>query len=286
MSTQRILSAIFDESVQRFNRAFNQVSSTPNTAPLSGYVHLLDQGQALFITDERQTYLISVELILYFHLKTGDRLEARVAYSPDDNNYIVTDIVTVKHVGYENAPLIKANRSFTLFNQTVNFGTSILVPADDNVSITTKVDQITHELPQDVVPILLSFDGRPTNFNVPTACFTKPNYSNREKLMTCLLTFFQAKQQADIGKDVVLIIDSLDKMFFAFNNCMQSVGTFDPNLFSAAAVTDFENILCTSGKLKVGGSLTIIGLHRTGISPQQLQITDRLHQIMDTIIHE
>lgn len=284
MSTQYVLSSVFADSINRLNSVFSEVNSSTNTAPLAGFVHLLDQGNAIFITDDRQSYLITIEFTLYFHLKTGDRLQARVAFNPDCNHYVVTEIIKVDHVAYDNAPVIKAERSFNLVNQKINFGTSVLIPATDNLDIADKVKQITQTLPADATPILLSFDGRPTNFTVPTAYFTQPSYSAREKLMACLLAFFHAKQQADIGKDVVLIIDSLDKMFTTFNNCMQSAGTIDPNLFSTAAVIDFENILISSGNLKAGGSLTIIGLHHAGTSPQQLQITDRLYQLLDQVV--
>ena len=284
MPARQLLSLMFADVINKLNNADTRVSSGSNSAPLSGYVHILNHGNALFITDDRRSCVITIELALFFHLKTGDRLQARIAFDPDWNNYIVSEIINVQHITYEDAPVVKPNRSINLLGHTVNLGTSILISAGDNADIVTKVNTITQNLPTDLIPILLSFDGRPTNFNVPTACFTKPNYSHQEKLMACLLTFFQAKQQADIGKNVVLIIDSLDKMFFAFNNCMQPVGTFDPHLFSAAAVSDYENILCTSGNLQAGGSLTIIGLHHTGTSPQLLQINDRLHQIMDTVI--
>ena len=284
MSIQRLLSLIFDDEIQKLNNSFNEVNSSSASEPLSGYVHLLDQGNAVFITDDRKPYLIAIEFVMYFRLKTGDRVQARISFNPSTCSHVVCQIIEVKHVTYDEAPVIKANQTISLCGNTINLGTSLMVPVTDNTDIAAKTVRVIKSLPDHIIPILLSLDGRPTNFDVPTAHFTKPDYSSREKLMTCLLAFFQAKQQADIGKDVVLIIDSLDKMFFVFNNCMQATGTIDPNLFSTAAVMDYENILCCSANLKAGGSLTIIGFHQPGNSPQMLQITDRLHQIMDRIV--
>lgn len=288
MSTRLHMSSIFDDVIKRLNTTYSTVRSNPlpvTNKPLSGYVHTLEQGNAIFITDDRRPYLITLEFAVYYQLKTGDRLQARVAYDMEYDNYLVNEVVEVQHVAYDEAPMIKADRSFTLFGTTVNFGTSVLLPVGDNADIVAKVPQIMQALPDNVTPVFLSFDGRPTNFDVPTAYFTKPNYTSREKLMACLLAFFHAKQQADNGQDVVLIIDSLDKMFFAFNNCMQSAGMIDPNAYSCAAVMDYENILCSSGKLKAGGSLTIIGLHHAGTSPQLQQVNDRLPQILDAVIN-
>ena len=47
---------------------------------------------------------------------------------------------------------------------------------------------------------------------------------------------------------------------------------------------DFENILCSSRALDKSGSFTIIGLNHQGTSPQMLQISDRLSQIMDAVL--
>lgn len=286
MTTCFHMASIFADIVQKVNPNTCEVHSREltSTTLLTGYVHTLDQGNALFITDERKPYLITLELVLFYHLKTGDHLRAEVEYSSEYENYVVTKVLDVQHVNYDLAQAIKSTRSFSVLGNAIQSGTSVLIPANDNTDIANKIAQIQTELPNDIVPMLLSFDGRSINFDVPTAYFTKPTYSNREKLMTCLLTFFRAKQQADRGKQVVVMIDSLDKMFLTFNGCMQPAGLIDPNLYSSAAVMDYENLLCSSNQLKAGGSLTIIGLHRPGISPQLLQITDRLNQIMDTVL--
>ncbi len=283
------MSSVFDDVVQRLHLTYDtQVRSRPlpdTDEPLTGYVHTLDQGNAIFITDDRKPYLITIELALYYHLQTGDRLQAKVAYKSEHDNYVVTEVIDVQHVAYDDADVVKANRSFNLYGYSVYFGTSVMLPVGDNTDISAKFAKILTTLPKDATPILLSFDGRPTNFaDVPTAYFTKPSYSSREKLMTCLLTFFDAKQQADAGKNVVLIIDSLDKMFTAFNNCMQQAGLIDPNFYSSAAAMDYESILCSSSLLATGGSLTIIGLHHNGTSPQLVQINNRLPQIMDAVL--
>lgn len=284
MSTQLCMSSIFDDVVKKLILTYSEVHSRPATTPLSGYVHLLEHGNAIFITDERQPYLIPLEFALFHHLKTGDRMQARVTYDSDCGNNVVSELIEVQHVTYDEAPMKKAEQTINLDHHTIKLGTSILIPTTDNTDVAAKVAQIQNALPDDVEPVLLSIDGRQTNFDVPTAYFTKPTYSSREKLMTCLLAFFHAKQQADIGKNVVIIVDSLDKMFFAFNNCMQSAGTIDPNLYSSAAMMDYENILISSGNLQAGGSLTIIGLHCPGTSPILQQVDDRLHQIMDQIL--
>lgn len=281
------MASIFDDVVQKLQISYSEVRSAPLTDTsqlLTGYVHTLDKGSAIFITDDLKPFLIPIECVIYYKLQTGDHIQAKVNYSSEYNNYVVTDVVNVEHVHYEDATVIKSDRTIDILGNPIFLGTSVLLPVTDNQDITAKVAQILPTLPADVTPILLSFDGRPTNFNVPTSYFTKPDYHSREKLMTCLQTFFYAKQQADKGQHIILIIDSLDKMFTAFNGCMQKAGLIDPTLYSSAAVTDYENILCSSNFLENSGSLTIIGLHHQGTSPQMLQISDRLTQIMDAVL--
>lgn len=282
------MSSIFDDIFQKIHLTYGDVvRSRPLSLPselLSGYVHTLEQGNALLITDDHKPYMITLEFALYHRLKTGDRVSAKVCYTTEYSNYVVNELVNVQHVNYDDAPVIKSKRKFDLFDNTVTMGTSILIPVKDNTDIADKVAQITATLPTDIMPILLSFDGRETNFDVSTTYFTKPNFSNREKLMTCLSAFFYAKQQASTGKHVALIIDSLDKMFVTFNNCMQQAGLVDPNLYSNAAATDYENILCSSSVLQSGGSLTIIGLYHNDTSPLSLYVNKRLVQIIDSVI--
>jgi len=281
------MSSIFDDVIQKLKISYSEVHSAPITDTskfLAGYVHNLDTGTAIFITDDRKPFLIPLECVIYYKLQTGDHIKAKVNYSSEYNNYIVNEIIEVQHVNYETATVIKSNRSIDVLCNSVSLGTSVLLPVTDNQDIMHKVAQILPTLPADVTPILLSFDGRPINFAVPISYFTKPNFHSREKLMTCLQTFFYAKQQADNGKHILLIIDSLDKMFTAFNGCMQKAGLIDPNLYSSAAMIDFENILCSSSSLQSGGSLTIIGLYQKGTSPQMIQIGDRLTQIMDAVL--
>ena len=287
MKTRFHMSSVFDDVVQKLKTSYSEVRSAPLTdtsKSLTGYVHTLDKGTAIFITDERKPFLIPIECVLYYKLQTGDHIQAKVNYNSEYGNYVVTEVTEVQHVTYETATVIKSDRKFDILGQSVYLGTSVLLPVADNQDITKKVANILPTLPADITPILLSFDGRPTNFEVPTAYFTKPDYHSREKLMTCLQTFFYAKQQADNGKHILLMIDSLDKMFTAFNDCMQKAGLIDPNLYSSAAMMDFENILCSSSMLEKGGSLTIIGLHHQGTSPQMVQISDRLTQIMDSVL--
>ncbi|MBQ7973990.1 MAG: hypothetical protein IJ295_03500 [Clostridia bacterium] len=287
MSIHFHMRSIFEDVIFKQEITYSQVRSAPlvdTSKILTGYVHTLDQGTAIFITDDRKPFLIPIECVLYYKLATGDRIQAKVNFSSEYNNYVVIEVNEIQHVTYDQAPVVKSNRSFNLLGNSIALGTSALLPVTDNSDIVSKVAQILPQLPADVTPILLSFDGRPTNFDVPTTYFTKPNETSRDKLMTCLLTFFYAKQQADVGKHIVLIIDSLDKMFTTFNDCMQKAGMIDPNMYSSAAVMDYENILCSSSVLKAGGSLTIIGFHQRGTSPQMIQISDRLTQIMDSIL--
>ena len=281
------MSSIFDDIVKKREFSYSQVCSAPITDTsklLTGYVHTLDRGTAIFITEDCKAFLIPIECVLYYQLQTGDYIQAKVDYQSEFSNYAVTEVVKTEHVNYDKAPTIKSNRIMQILGNNVHLGTSVMLPVADNTDTASKVAAILSTLPEDVTPILLSFDGRPTNFTVPCSYFTKPSHCSREKLMTCLLTFFHAKQQADRGKHILLIIDSLDKMFTAFNDCMQKAGLVDPNLYSTAAIMDYENILCSSSLLQAGGSLTIIGLHQKGTSPQMLQISDRLSHIMDAVL--
>lgn len=277
----------FDESLERVYA--NYVSSTapqPYAATnVAGYVHTLNGGNAILITDDFIPYLITTNLVQKHTLKTGDYVECQATFSAFHGRDLVIMINSVRHIDYDAIPAVKATRHFTIDNQKISLGSSTLVRIDQATDVYQRVEQIFANVPLSAKKIVLSFDGRRENFNQEHSLYvTKPAYSSRDKLTQCLLCFFQAKEMVAAGEDVVLVIDSLDKMFNVFNNCMQKVGVIDPNFISANAVTDLENILCSSTCLQNKGTLTIIGLHHERTTAPQQYITERFYQLFDNLI--
>lgn len=282
------VSCVYDEIVAELNSSYNDLHSTPSTfaaTKISGYVHTLPIGNAILITDDLVPYLITNDMIAAYNLQMGDRIQAKVAFSPRYERPMVIAIDQVHHVDYQEDQFVKTARSFRVGTKVVGLGRTALCQISDNADSGPQIDTIFTAVPLGTQKIVLSFDGRAENYRPEYQLYrTKPAYPNRDKLTVCLQAFFHAKELAAQGRDVVLVIDSLDKMFNVFNNCMQKFGTIDPNFIASAAVTDLESILCSSGCLRDKGTFTIVGLHRPATTPVQQYITERFYQLFDTVI--
>ena len=284
------LHQVFDKIVAHVNFTWeNVLRSDPipayNSKKQFGYIHTLSSGYTLLICDNAQPYLIPEDFAEYYDLQTGDYLEGYVEEMLENHKLIVRHIERVVKINYDNAETIAATQNFLYQQHKIKLGTTAVVRLDYDTDVPALIDEILGQAPASAEKMILAFDGRRTNYNPKYyLILTTPIQNNRNKLSACLYAFFKAKDLAAQGKDVVLLIDSLDKMFTTFNNCMQLNGLIKPNEISQAASMDLESMLCSSANLKDGGSFTIIGLHRPGLTGPQQYITERFYQLFDTII--
>lgn len=282
------LSRIFDDVVESKNYTYDQLNSRPTAYGnkiYSGYVHMLSTGYAILITEDLLHFMIGVHDIDDHHLKTGDYINAKVAYDPQYENYMVIEITEVVQIDYDKLPVVRSDRTFNVKDQRVRFGTTAMLDINDNTDSYEQMHIAFANAPADAKKMVLSFDGRRENFaDTQTLYITKSNQICRDKLSTCLLAIFHAKQAASNGQDVIMFIDNFDKMYTVFNNCMQQITLSDPAIVSLPAVSDLEGILCSSSNLHDQGSLTIIGAHHCNENSIHKYMSDRFYQVMDTII--
>ena len=282
--------AVYGEFDEDLDRPYETAVRSPQLQPYSaldvaGYVHMLNLGHALLITDNFIPYVIPKKLVETHDLKTGDFIDCQATFSTFHGRDLVVLINDVRRSNYDAIPAVKATRNFTVADHQVGLGCTTLVNLEHGSDNYQRVTDIFQNAPTKAKKMVLSFDGRAENYHPDfDLTITKPAHSSRDKLTLCLTTFFRAKEMVAAGEDVILVIDSLDKMFNIFNNCMQKGGLIDPNFISAAAVTDLENILRSSTCLANNGTFTIIGLHCPRTTPPQQYITERFHQIFDNII--
>jgi transcription termination factor Rho len=76
--------------------------------------------------------------------------------------------------------------------------------------------------------------------------------------MACLLAFFHAKQLAEEGKDVVIIIESLVKLFKAYNNVVFPMTRINLHEVNLPSVADLKTLFTSARQLENGGSLSIV----------------------------
>lgn len=283
------LSHAFDDIVESKHYTYDQLNSRTTSyygdKIYSGHVHMLAVGSAILITEDLFHYMIGIHDVDAHNLKTGDYIKAKVGYDPQYENSVVIEITEVLRNDYDKLPVVRSDRTFNIKDKNVRFGTTAMLDINDNIDSYEQMHLVFDNAPADTAKMVLSFDGRRENFaDTETVYITKPEQNSRDKLSTCLLAFFRAKQIASTGKDVIMFIDSFDKMYTVFNNCMQIITTSNPSTVSLPAVSDLEGILCSSANLRDQGSLTIIGSHRCNEKATNEYVTERFYQISDTII--
>ena len=112
--------------------------------------------------------------------------------------------------------------------------------------------------------MLLLIDERPEevthlsrviNAQIFASCLDKPL---QEHVSLCRMVIEKAMRQAEQGKDVVILLDSITRMARAFNNQLKSSGRTLSGGVDAQALQEPKKFFGAARKLEEGGSLTII----------------------------
>ena len=151
----------------------------------------------------------------------------------------------------------------------IGYGTRGMIVSPPKAGKTTLLKQIAFAIERNhpnVEVIALLIDERPeevTDFrrNVPCKVYASSNDHTAEKhVMLAMAAIDRAKRQAELGKDVVVMLDSITRVGRAFNNApqLQSSGRTLSGGLDAAALAIPKQLFGAARKYEEGGSLTII----------------------------
>lgn len=256
-----------DEFNSFFNSILSQIiepqvrdAATGETRTISGYVHRLPNGNAVLVGIDLNGYPISAKLLRTYYLQTGDLIEGKAVYNAVRNSFVVEEISSkCENVRYDSIegvrPCLVCDNSFML-GERVLFVTP--KPFDRVGDLANTAEKI-----KDVYKVALLIDetddsaGYLQDF-MQEIYLTKVNYSVQKQTIACLLALFRAKAIAEQGRNVVLFIDSLNKLFKIYNNSAYPDGRIDPAQINLAPLVDLKSFLMSSRALKNGGSLTVV----------------------------
>lgn len=151
----------------------------------------------------------------------------------------------------------------------IGYGTRGLIVSPPKAGKTTLLKQIAFAIERnhpEVEVIALLIDERPeevTDFrrNVPCNVLASSNDHSAEKhVMLAMAAIDKAKRSAELGKDVVVMLDSITRVGRAFNNAphLQSSGRTLSGGLDASALAIPKQLFGAARKYEEGGSLTII----------------------------
>jgi len=256
---------------------------------VSGYLHRLVNGNALLVGVDLNGYPVSAKLLRAHCLKTGDYVEGKAVYNASRNAFIVEEILSkCENTRFDCMNGIRPSKSCGVCGVDFLFGERVLFvtpkPFDrveDVVRIVAKING-AHK----VALLIDETDDAAMYLNdfVQDIYLTKVNYSVQKQTMACLLALFRAKALAEQGKDVVLFVDSLNKLFKIYNNSAYTDGRIDPVQINLAPLVDLKTFMMSSRVLKNGGSLTVIAYINIASNPVEDYIYNEFADLAHKII--
>ena len=248
------------------------------TRTISGFVHLLPKGGALIVGTDLNAYSLPVRLLSTYPLAMGDYLECTAIFSEARQVFVVDKIFEingiksekiaeskkVRDANFDTIEGIRPNIERQMADIKYKAGGRILVFAPSTFDRVQDIANYTVACDKGIHIIALLTDETEDSVNylrevgLSDIYLAKVNYNLKKQTLASLLCMFRAKQNVEQGKDVVLFIDSLTKLFKIFNNSAYPDGRVIPGEVVLAPLTDLKAFFMSARAIKDGGSLTIV----------------------------
>lgn len=282
-----------DNRFNRFSRPQQDLNQGP-TEEVKGFLDIQPEGHGFlrpkFIASSRDIY-ISQSQIRRFMLRGGD-LVGGVARPPKDTErfYGLLKVETVndapaeesmKRPHFDDLTAIYPDRQIVLSTgktplstrvidliAPIGFGQRGMIVSPPKAGKTTILKEIAAgisenfpdahlmaaligERPEEVTDISMSVKGEvvASNFDEPPENQTK----------VAEITLERAKRMVEMGKDVIILLDSITRLARAYNLTVDSSGRTLSGGFDPAALWPAKKFFGAARNAKEGGSLTIIG---------------------------
>ncbi len=285
------------QTYRSYRRDFNggqmQDANVP-TQTVKGYLEIMPEGHGFlrpkFVPSDRDIY-ISQSQIRKFLLRRGDEVEGQ-AREPKENeryfgllkvekvNSIEAEKVSIRPkfddlvpiypkemIKLETGPLPLSTRIIDLL-APIGFGQRGMIVSPPKAGKTTILKEIANgittnypnvhlmaaligERPEEVTDLSRSIKGE-----VIASHFDE---SPQEQTKVAEIALERAKRQVELGKDVVILLDSITRLARAYNLTVNSSGRTLSGGFDPAALYPAKRFLGAARKCEEGGSLTIIG---------------------------
>lgn len=283
------LNSYFNSVLSQIIEPQVQDGSNAETRAVSGYIHRLPNGAAVLIGVDLNGYPVATKLLRVCCLRTGDFVEGKAVYNSSRNSFLLEEISRkCENIRFDNIEGVRPSKSCVAYDANFMFGERVLFvtpkPFDrieDMMSTAAKINNTY------IVALLIDeTDDSATYLQdvMQDVYLTKVNYSIQKQTMACLLALFRAKMIAEQGKNVVLFVDSLNKLFKVYNNSAYPDGRIDPAQINLAPLVDLKTFLMSSRALKNGGSLTVIAYVNVASNPIEDYIYNEFADLAQKIV--
>jgi len=222
-------------------------------------------------------------------LKTGDYIEGKAPYSIGRNSFVVEEAKKMcGSVRFDSIEGLRPNRVLRVGGLEFKLGERVLLATPKPFDRIEDIANIAKEI-KDVYKVALLIDESDDMVEylqniIDDIYLTKVNYSIQKQTVACLLALFRAKAMVEKGEDVILFVDSLNKLFKIYNNSAYPDGCIDPAKINLGPLVDLKIFVMSSRSLKNNGSLTVISYMNVAENPIEGYIYNEFADIVHKII--
>ena len=251
-----------------------------------GFIRAIDSN---FQNSQNDAYVSSTQ-IKKFALRTGDRVTGQVRPPKDQERYFalikieainnlpikdsrrrplfenLTPLYPTEQITLEYQPLRRTGRVLDLFTP-IGKGQRGLIVAPPRTGKTELMKELAHGISDnhpEIELIVLLVDERPEEVTdmqrsvrgeVFSSTFDMPAYNH---IRVAELVIEKAKRRVELGKDVVILLDSITRLARAYNTATPSSGKVLSGGVDANALHKPKRFFGAARNIENGGSLTII----------------------------
>jgi transcription termination factor Rho len=244
-----------------------------NKLRLQGFVYLLMRGNAMLVSKSMSTFYISLKQVAENNLKTGDIVEAGI------DGKTVTEIASVEKNNFDYAKYIRPHRLCVINDTSFKFGDKVVFASQKPLDFVEFIGMHGSKN-QNVYKVALLIDqgedcvGYLAKQGIDEVYLADVKQTLKNKVLFTLASSFAAKKQALKGKDVILFIDNLNKLFKLYNSSIADFeGQIDVTKLRHGALVDLKTFFMQARQLEVG-SLTIISYLRKPATELEKYVMD------------
>lgn len=282
----------FDEDTR--NGILPSHLKTANATEVTGIVRIQQDGYAFLLDENDLTEklgYISVAQIKRFGLHNGDRLTGMAAHvRPDDPYPALLYIVKLNDIElssiqqktvFEQLVAIFPTKHITLEGSSssamrlidllcpIGFGQRSMIiapPKSEPLSLLRDICSTIHDNDPEAVVLLLMIDDTPEDINEMKEAVNAEVYSasfgdTPESQVTSAEAMFERAQHiAEDGKNAVIVLDSINKLVKAYQNCIAQGTRALSGSVSPSALTKVKKLYAMAKNTKTAGSLSVFAV--------------------------
>lgn len=230
-----------------------------------GFLYIVQKGTGILITQTMNTFQVPLRLITEHKLKTGDYIKTRA------KDVWVEQVTDINRTNLDESKSIRPHKPQKINCMEFKLGQRVIVTSPTKLDFVEYIATSNKHLNSLYTVALLVDESEDsvdflTNHKINEVYLAQVKFDKKTRLLLALSALLVAKQHASTGKDVVLFIDSLNKLFRMYHS--------DHTQMNSNAITDLKSFFMEARQVTDGGSLTIISCMREGSTELEKLVLD------------